>query len=269
MGRFDGWLFVSDIDGTLLSAPDYTLSQENRRAISEFVSEGGHFTFASGRCLFGLLDLYRELDLKDPLIAGNGALIYDPVSDRFLSVSEMNKEKSLEIYRYVKERLPEVGFEIFTDRKIYFIDDNESVQHHIHAENLPYPFVSLDEAIGPWTKLVFGIIPSRMAESRKVVFSAPCAEEFYIAQGGEWYLELSDKSISKGVAILELANHLDISKEKIITLGDNENDISMFEITPYSFAVADATKKAKNAAAFQTQIGGSKGSAIADVIKQF
>ena len=210
MGKFDGWLFVSDIDGTLLSPPDYNLSIENKQAIEEFMREGGRFTFASGRCLFGLMDLYHELQLTEPLIAGNGALVYDPHKDEFLSVSELDKKSSLDIYHYVKERLPDVGFEIFTDRIIYFIDDNESVQHHIHAEDIPYPFVTIEEATGPWTKLVFGIIPSEMEKSREIVFSAPTAKEFNIAQGGKWYLELSDKNISKGIAILMLAQKYDI-----------------------------------------------------------
>lgn len=268
MGKFDGWLFVSDIDGTLLSAPEYELSAENRQAIEEFIQEGGRFTFASGRCLFGLMDLYHDLNLTEPVIAGNGALVYDPHKDEFLSISELDKEKSLDIYHYVKEQLPDVGFEIFTDRIIYFIDDNESVQHHIHAEDIPYPFVTLEEATGPWTKLVFGIIPSEMEESREIVFSAPTAKDFNIAQGGKWYLELSDKNISKGIAILRLAAKYNIPKEKIITLGDNENDISMFTITPHSFAVSNGTDKAKNAANHLTGLGGSKGTAIADVLKQ-
>ncbi len=268
MGKFDGWLFVSDVDGTLLSAPDYTLSNENQLAIQRFIDEGGQFTFASGRCLFGLMELYHKLGLTVPLIAGNGALIYNPKDDNFLSVSELDKEKSLRIYHYVKERLPDVGFEIFNDRIIYFIDDNASVQHHIHAENIPYPFVSINEATGPWTKLVFGIDPTRIQESRDVVFSAPNADDFNIAQGGKWYLELSDKSISKGVAILKIAEHLNIAKDKIITLGDNENDISMFQITPHSFAVADATEEAIRAANHKTGKGGSPGTAIADVLKQ-
>ena len=107
-----------------------------------------------------------------------------------------------------------------------------------------------------------------MEENRKVVFSAPYAEEFNIAQGGDWYLELSDKSISKGLAVLSLAEHLGVAKDKIITLGDNENDISMFEITPYSFVVDNASPHVKSAAAFRTGRGGSKGKAVADVLNQ-
>lgn len=268
MGKFDGWLFISDIDGTLLSAPNYTLSSKNKEAITTFINEGGRFTFASGRCLFGLMGLYRELGLKDPVIASNGSMIYDPARDVFPYVAELDPEKSLAIYQYAKERLPDMGFEIFTDRIIYFIDDNEVVQNHIRAEQLPYPFVTLDAAKEPWTKLVFAILPSEMQKSREVIFSAPTADTFCITQSMDCYLELSQKNVTKGSSVLKLADLLGIDTNHIITLGDNENDVSMFEITPYSFAVADGSKIAKHAAAFQTGPGGSAGEVVAEVLNQ-
>ena len=53
MGKFDGILLVSDLDGTLLTN-DKRLSEENREAIDRFVEEGGIFTFATGRTTYGM-----------------------------------------------------------------------------------------------------------------------------------------------------------------------------------------------------------------------
>lgn len=268
MGRFDGWLFVSDIDGTLVSSPSYTLSEENKAAIAEFRREGGQFTFATGRCLFGAMPLYRELRLNEPVIATNGSLIYDPVTDTFPRIFNVDERAALELYHYAKEQLDGFGFEIFNAREIYFIDDNPVVQHHIRVEHLPYPFVPLEEAKGPWCKIVFAINPPDMEQSREVIFSAPAAEHFFITQSADCYLELVEKSVSKGKAVLELAALLGIEKNRIITLGDNENDLSMFSVTPHSFAVKDGTDAAKRTAAGVVGKGGSSGAAVADVLKQ-
>ena len=267
MGKYDGWLFVADVDGTLLSNPEYTLSEENRNAITEFIQEGGLFTFASGRCLFSLEPWYQELNINAPIIAVNGALIYDPDTDTLPYVSAIDKTKSKAIYDYVMSRHKNLGFEIHSDRVIYLLDDNSSIQHHIRSESLPFPFITWEEATGPWTKLVFGVVPEEMEQVREIVLSAPNADEFNIAQGGAWYLELSAKDTSKGISVLKVAEELNIPQDRIITLGDNENDISMFTITPHSFVVNEASAAVKKTAAHTVGRGGSHGQAVRDVLE--
>lgn len=266
MGKYDGWLFVSDVDGTLLSNPEYTLSNGNREAITEFIREGGKFTFASGRCLYSIMPLYRELKTNAPLVLGNGALIYDPTTDTFPYVSEIDKDLCTAIYNCTMSRFDGLGFEILSDRVIYFIDDNSSIQHHIHSESIPYPFVKFEEATGPWVKLAFGVVPKDMETVSKIVRSSPYAKHFNIAQGGEWYLELSAKTTSKSVAVLKVAEELGIPTDKIITLGDNENDLSMFSITPHSFAVSNASDEIKKAVSHVVGVGGLHGQVVRDVL---
>ena len=48
MGKFDGILICTDLDGTLYRN-DKTISDENKAAIEYFKSEGGLFTFITGR----------------------------------------------------------------------------------------------------------------------------------------------------------------------------------------------------------------------------
>ncbi|WP_128008510.1 HAD-IIB family hydrolase [Mycoplasma sp. ATU-Cv-508] len=56
--------------------------------------------------------------------------------------------------------------------------------------------------------------------------------------------------ISKGFAVKWLAKHLGVSLEKVMTIGDSANDISMLELPVYSYAVANADQKTKKAARF-------------------
>ena len=48
MGRFDGVMILTDMDGTLLDSQS-RLSPENRRAILRFIQQGGRFSVATGR----------------------------------------------------------------------------------------------------------------------------------------------------------------------------------------------------------------------------
>ena len=52
MGKFDGILLCTDLDDTLLTT-DKRISDENKQAIEYFMSEGGLFTFATGRVVDG------------------------------------------------------------------------------------------------------------------------------------------------------------------------------------------------------------------------
>ena len=51
MGKFDGILICTDLDGTILKN-DKTISNRNIEAMEYFKKEGGYFTFVTGRMPF-------------------------------------------------------------------------------------------------------------------------------------------------------------------------------------------------------------------------
>ena len=75
-----------------------------------------------------------------------------------------------------------------------------------------------------------------------------------------------DNYASKSVAVLKVAEELGIPTDRIITLGDNENDLSMFSITPHSFAVGNASDEIKKAASHVVGVGGLHGQVVRDVL---
>ena len=75
MGKFDGVLLCSDIDGTLLTKEGFP--EENVKAIKYFQENGGRFTLCTGR-LFDFLDKYSHAVIPNaPFIAMNGTMIVD------------------------------------------------------------------------------------------------------------------------------------------------------------------------------------------------
>jgi len=53
-------------------------------------------------------------------------------------------------------------------------------------------------------------------------------------------LEISDKSVSKGIALIQLANYLNIPVNKVLSIGDNVNDISMLETAGVGVAMQNS-----------------------------
>ena len=75
MGKFDGYLLMSDFDGTL--AWKGTISRENCEAIRYFQSEGGLFSICSGRFRKWLLEWQDYIQPNTWCAMLNGALICD------------------------------------------------------------------------------------------------------------------------------------------------------------------------------------------------
>ena len=78
MGRYDGILIASDLDGTFLGKKSRVV-QENVDAVRAFCAQGGLFTFATGRHhghILQALPCTREL-CNIPVIFANGGYLYD------------------------------------------------------------------------------------------------------------------------------------------------------------------------------------------------
>ena len=73
---FDGFILVSDMDGTLVGS-NREVSKKNRDAIKYFTERGGKFTVATGRMVQSVEEFVSDLHIKCPTMLHNGAKIYD------------------------------------------------------------------------------------------------------------------------------------------------------------------------------------------------
>ena len=70
-------LYVSDVDGTIYRAGQEELRESSRALFEQILSRGTLLTVASGRNLHGVFDLVEQAGITLPVIAYNGAVIYD------------------------------------------------------------------------------------------------------------------------------------------------------------------------------------------------
>ena len=81
------------------------------------------------------------------------------------------------------------------------------------------------------------------------------------------YFEFNKKGVSKGNAITKLCNERNIPLDSVMTFGNAQNDISMFELSPWSFAVENASEVAKASAKFTTLSNNQDG--VAHAIEKY
>ena len=244
MGKFEGMLFCTDLDGTLFS-DRRVASERNLEAIEYFKSEGGYFTFITGRVPITAGAICRLIKPNAPYGCFNGGAIYDPFEEKYLW-SRVMPDCMPELVRTVDEQLPEVGIQLNTERRIYICKDSPAM-----AGFRAIPGVSLfscpyEEISEPVLKVVLAHRENEVILAlQKLLQSHPRANEVDFIRSEHHLYEILPKGVSKGQALLKMADLLGVSHERTVVVGDYNNDISMVQAAGVGFAVANAVPELK------------------------
>lgn len=251
MGKFDGILICTDLDGTLLKN-DKTISRENIEAIEYFKREGGYFTFVTGRMPFFVSYVLDTIRPNAPFGCVNGAGLFDWKSGEYAWKAVMPRNV-LELVKTIDERFPEAGIQVNTFYKTYFCKENQTMKNFRKVTKLENIVCHYNDVQEPIAKILFG---SEKEEEIKGIEEAlkshPLANEFDFIRSEKALYEILPKGIGKGTSIMKLSSHMNIDINKIIAIGDYNNDISMFKAAGVGIAVSNACSEALNAADFIT-----------------
>ncbi|MBD7910875.1 HAD family hydrolase [Clostridium cibarium] len=237
---FEGYLLVSDMDGTLLNSKKQ-ISKENKEAIKYFVERGGKFTVATGRMLSSVEEFIDELSIDMPAILHNGAKIYDYREEKVIS------EHSIESYRKeaikrIYEDYPHIGIEVFSDEIVYIYRSCYLTERYKkHDFKVVY---SLPDEIWEkdWTKvLLIGNEEELDALEEEYRMKYDKGNAF---RSGPSYFDIVANGITKGRAVEELVQIEKIDPQNVIAVGDNMNDIEMLEVASYGFCIKTGAKRA-------------------------
>ena len=154
MKKFEGILLCTDLDGTLLRQ-DKSISRENLDAINYFMSEGGYFTFITGRMPYTSTSIYQALNQNAPFGCINGGGIYDHRLSKYLWTRELSKE-CFELIDTVVENIENIGIQVNSFDRIHFAGENEAMQRFRKATGAPNIVTPYREVTEPIGKIVFG-----------------------------------------------------------------------------------------------------------------
>lgn len=246
MGKFDGILIATDLDGTLLRR-DKSVSCENTEALDYFMSEGGLFTLVTGRMPYALSGVLNQVKVNAPVGCGNGLCIFDTKKKERLWETCVG-ERALDAARFVEKNFPETGIELTTHEKIICTKVNQSVIKHFNDEKLKISECTIDGFDGELAKILFADIPERLELVIDALESSGLCDGLQTIRSDIPYFEILPEGAGKGPLLSKLAAMLGIPIEKTIAVGDNDNDESMIRAAGIGIAVANASECAKNAA---------------------
>lgn len=267
MGKFDGVLFLADMDCTLLRN-DKSLSRKNKRAIEYFKQNGGLFSAATGRSMASARTIIPQIEPNAPAILFNGALIYDYEKQKALH-SEMADEASVRgVLSELMEHFPDCGIELYNREGIFLVRGNHVTDEHVVLAKLDFSYKDLYEIPGPYYKAIFLDEPEVLRELEDYVEKSRVFQRYFLLRAvySEPRLyEIVKAGVTKGTALLKFAELYSIKRENTFAIGDNYNDIEMIRDAGFGFAVQNAVPEALEAA--DRIVAGNERDGVAEAIE--
>ena len=274
MGKFDGVLLASDFDNTLLytedalrtGAPLPPLPEENRRALTYFIAQGGRFAVATGRALPAFLRHAGDVPMNAPGVVCNGAAIYDFEAGEYLDTAMLD-ESARQRGQAVLDRFPSVAVEAYhIDNVIHVVRPNAISRQHGHMTHVSLTEApSLPEVPLPLGKLLFEADHGVLEEVLAFLTAEGWAEDYELIFSVSHLLEMTTRGASKGGMIRRLAARLGISMDHVYCAGDEANDLSMLRAAAQGFAPANASPAVRESGV--TVVRGAREGAIAEVVE--
>lgn len=242
MGKFDGILIASDMDGTLLN-DERTIGAATIEALEYFTKNGGNFSLATGRTRPGTTAYRKILPCNGPGVYLNGAIICDERTEKIVYMEGLD-DRAKELARQVMQRFPYVGIEVYLLDHSYICNMCEITRQHFALLDIPYTLCGLDEIQEPareWGKINFTGEHAQVDQVKQ--FLDGWEKKFNLTFSTPIYYEMTCKGGNKGDSVRKAANYLGIQPEKICCVGDSNNDIAMLNAAGISFAPQNARKE--------------------------
>lgn len=238
-------LFLSDIDGTLLSA-QRTLSPRTISAIEAVRAAGHHFVLCSSRPPESMRVLERMYGgIGSPLVAFNGGLVLSgdgevrhdvPISSadaRF--IADHCEASGLHASFFAGEHWYAWGEDEWTDR-----ERTHTWVFPEAASTLEFVASGGVDATPPHKVMCMG--DPALVDALEAALADRSGVVTYRSK--DTYLEIANAACSKGTGLLAVANLLGVAREDLFYFGDNFNDLPAFEVVGHPIAVANARPEA-------------------------
>lgn len=257
-------LIALDLDGTVLNSKK-EMSEETLRVIKK-AQQQGHIVMAlSGRSEKSLNATLAKYELDCPFGASNGTVLF--ADGKLIELTSMNPsqiqalalafEKEFVPYNFTTtkgsfapsnwgERLEKVlssgrvPDEYFENQHYKMFTTHPRDYGHTLFEQVEEVIPNEDLAIIKF--LMLGLDPE---QKNRLQSHLETIEEINIASSSPFNLEVTHMNGNKGTGLKAMARYFNIPLEDTIAIGDEKNDIPMFNVAGLSIAMGNAEEEVK------------------------
>lgn len=243
-------LFVMDLDNTALGS-NHFLSQSTIDALKDLSSTGVKVVFASGRVLSSVRYMMDFLNIDNPVIANNGAIIsinkdnvlkrYEIEYDKIGSLIEFSQKYNLLYHFYDDDTFYSNSLNTNRLEHLKVKEQNDRYQVNLHIGDDPLKIVKAKKS----KILKFQLTLNENNQKEMVEKLKKDFDNLYITYSNSNSIEIMNSKVNKYNSIMELADFFGFSEEEISAIGDYDNDIEMIENAKIGFCVNNANDKVK------------------------
>ena len=224
MGNHKYRLFMVDLDGTLIGK-DSLVSARVATAMSK-ISKRLKVSIATGREAADAKLFSGQLELKNPQISENGALVVDPVTGRQLKSWPMGPEST----RHILSGLREMDLEYMATRPNGTLAEPKSTTGVVLAR---ISALDLEEAKAD---LVMNYFRTRIDINSVKVF---------LPYNNKWAVDFTRSGVNKATATEWIASSLGLGFDAIVAAGDSYNDLPLLRSAALAIVMGDAPSELK------------------------
>lgn len=230
-------LIFLDIDGTLLR-DNGTFNEDIKCVIESHSKENNKIILTSARPRNKVVDICNKLELNTYFISSNGAEIYDPKENKRLYINSINKSSMLYIYKLAIKYNIELIVAVNNKEYVLNIDDKRTKL----TENI----------LNKYKVKQCMIISEKLNKLKKFIKKLDVLDDINFTlnietlENNKYWYSIVNKDVSKGNACKILSNLENINIEDTIAIGNDYNDISMFNLLGLSVVVENAHSSIKD-----------------------
>ncbi|MCV7127572.1 MULTISPECIES: Cof-type HAD-IIB family hydrolase [Mycolicibacterium] len=245
-------LVATDVDGTLLD-DDENVSPRTRSVVRAVVDAGAQFVLATGRPPRWVPPIVDQLGFAPMAVCANGAVIYDPSTDRIISARTLSADALGQLAEIATRVVPgaglaveRVGSSAHDAATPQFVSSPGYEHAWLNPDNTE---VSMEDLLSaPAVKLLIRKAGARSADMAAVLARHIGIEGDITYSTNNGLIEIVPLGVSKATGIEELARPLGIEPADVVTFGDMPNDVPMLGWAGLGVAMGNAHPDAVAAA---------------------
>ena len=236
-------LIFIDSDETLKKT-DGTISKRVKKAIRENRKVGNRIIICTARPRYQTIEVMKESGADSIIVSSNGSEIYDSKDNKIIFNSFIDKDSLIKLvkYAYLKDIrliLTMEDYEYVT--KVTRNPNQKLLNKSNYVEELNRCNVKQCMFIDKKSEEIYKIKDILSNDNKLHIVDEINENNSY----EEKWFSVSNSSCSKGNALKILSRYLNIPIDNTIAIGNDKNDVSMFEVAGLSVAVANASDDIK------------------------
>ncbi|MEZ4664600.1 MAG: Cof-type HAD-IIB family hydrolase [Caldilineaceae bacterium] len=243
-------MVILDLDGTIL---DLYKSAEFSPAVVEAVAAvqaaGIPVTIGTGRAFQYVREYARKLAITTPVVTTQGAVVGDPVTGHVLAETRLPLAAARRAAAWFDQQARVTAFYFTNDDGSVTIYQNsdgadpEFYEHVFGAGRILQPaFAPLIADPEPHLPVKFITIDNPDAgDNVEPVLRALLSDELYITRTHPLLVEGTAQGVDKGQGVRRMLELVNIDPQRVMAIGDSDNDIPMLEAVGFAVAMGNAS----------------------------